>query len=136
MSTSLTQKLISHLSNFLPNYIIPSFFIFLDIIPLTPNAKVDRKSLSTSNIPLQGTEKKFVRPQTSVERLLLECWTEVLNYSKISITDNFFEIGGDSIQSIRLLATAKSRGISFNIKDVFNFPTIAQLIKLQSLQKP
>jgi fengycin family lipopeptide synthetase D len=86
----------------LPDYMIPSYFVPLEQIPLTPNRKIDKNALSKHDeIQLQvGTA--FLAPQTDMEKRISQCWREVLKRDKIGIHDNFFELGGNSLNIIQL----------------------------------
>jgi non-ribosomal peptide synthase protein (TIGR01720 family) len=131
---TLTEDLRNHLARSLPDYMIPSFFVYLDQIPLTPNGKVDRKSLPTPDLTLRQLGDIYVAPQTVVEQELSSIWGEVLKIEKIGVHDNFFRIGGDSIISIQMVSKARSRGIHFAVKDVFTHPTIAALASVAKTQ--
>src|SRR6185295_2723951 len=101
---ALTENLRNHLALSLPDYMIPSFFVFIDRIPLTPNGKIDRKSLPAPDRSLRQVEEEYVAPSTTLEQELRTIWAEVLRIERIGIHDNFFRIGGDSIISIQLVA--------------------------------
>ncbi|WP_239586899.1 condensation domain-containing protein, partial [Shouchella xiaoxiensis] len=114
----------------LPEYMIPTSILPLEEMPITANGKVDRKALPkpyTSNL---NTETIYEEPTTNRERVLTEIWEEVLSRKKVGITDNFFEIGGDSILAIRLIAKAKEQGLNFTPKDLFHHRTIANLVSV------
>ncbi|MFW6357633.1 MAG: amino acid adenylation domain-containing protein [Chroococcales cyanobacterium] len=121
-SERLRQQLRSHL----PDYMIPSVFVSLKAFPLTPNGKVDRHALPAP--PLQTvTERQITAPRNEIEQVLSQIWSEVLNQKQVGIYDNFFALGGDSIQSIRLIAKASQFGLKLTPKQIFENPTIAQL---------
>ena len=120
-------ELQKYLQRHLPDYMIPSFFVFVDKMPLTPNGKIDRKALPAPDLSLRQVAEQYVAPQSSVEQTLCEIWSEVLRIEKIGIHDNFFRIGGDSIISIQLVAKARQKGIHLNVKDIFSHPTISTL---------
>ncbi len=121
-------ELREHLAKELPDYMIPSYFIYLDEIPLTVNGKVDRKALPEpdGNINL-GTE--YVAPTNEIEMKLASFWREVLGLEKVGINDNFFELGGDSIKAIQILARLNQIGINITVKDIFRHKTIKNLLK-------
>src|SRR5262249_30723479 len=93
---------------------------------LTPNGKVDRKALPAPDAK-QAWAAQYVAPRNAVERAICEVWQEVLNREQIGVEDNFFSLGGDSIISIRVVATLQERGISVEVKDIFQNQTVAQL---------
>ncbi len=113
------------LSEFLPEYMIPQFFRILDKMPLTPNGKINRKELQSYEI--EYDKEDYVPPETEMEKKLTEIWEKVLNLDKVSITDNFFNIGGDSIKSIQIQNLANRNNINIKTIDIFDNKTI-QLI--------
>ncbi len=117
-----------HLSDRLPDYMVPLFFTSLDEIPLTSNGKVDRRALPG----LDGTsrpevETAFVAPQSSIEKTLACIWAETLGLQQVGIHDNFFDLGGDSILSIQIIAKASQAGFKFTPRQIFQHQTIAEL---------
>lgn len=121
-----SRELKKYLARFLPNYMIPSYFIQLEKIPLTSNGKIDRKSLPEPEIKME-LETTYVPPRNKVEEILANIWQEVLNIPRIGVGDNFFDLGGDSLTIIRLLAIANHYQWNLNIKDIYDFPTIEEL---------
>ncbi|MBA9085510.1 amino acid adenylation domain-containing protein/non-ribosomal peptide synthase protein (TIGR01720 family) [Fontibacillus solani] len=114
------------LGQLLPNYMIPSWYVQLDHIPLTSNGKVDRKALAALEGDFAaGTE--YVPPRTSVEKLLASVWQDVLGVEAAGIMDNFFELGGDSIKSIGVSSRLHQAGYKLEIRHMFNHSTIAEL---------
>jgi surfactin family lipopeptide synthetase A len=97
----MINKLKNFLSSSLPDYMIPSYFIQIDKIPLTSNGKLDKKSLPPA-IQNIATGALFENPATIIEATLLELWQEVLSTESISIHDNFFDLGGNSILLVKL----------------------------------
>jgi aspartate racemase len=99
---------ISELRHFLkeklPNYMIPSAFVMLESIPLTPNDKVDYRALPAPNQVNQETGETFVAPRDKLELQLTEIWEKVLGIQPINVTDNFFDLGGHSLLAVRLFA--------------------------------
>ena len=115
------------LSQQLPNYMIPSYFIQLDQMPLTSNGKIDRKALpAPKEHMLKGME--YEAPRTMVEQQLVSIWEEVLGVENIGILDNFFELGGDSIKSIQVSSRLYQAGYQVQMDHLFKNPTIASLI--------
>jgi amino acid adenylation domain-containing protein len=107
----------------IPEYMIPVFFIRLDKIPLTPNGKVDKKALPE---PGAWPEGEYVAPATDKEQEIAEAWQQVLGLEKISVNDNFFETGGNSLKIIKLSIELKKRlGIEIPTAKMFQYPTIA-----------
>jgi amino acid adenylation domain-containing protein/non-ribosomal peptide synthase protein (TIGR01720 family) len=110
----------------LPDYMIPGAFVMLDALPLTPNGKVDRKAL-----PIPGTARQELQaesaPRTRFEEILAQIWRQVFHRELISIHDNFFEVGGDSILSIQIISQANIAGLFLTPKQIFQHQTIAEL---------
>jgi amino acid adenylation domain-containing protein/non-ribosomal peptide synthase protein (TIGR01720 family) len=119
-------KLRQDLAEHLPIYMIPNYFIQLEAIPLTVNGKVDRQALPT---PEAGGRRKedYVAAANGVEERLVQVWQQVLGDNKIGTTDNFFEMGGDSIKAIQIAAGLQQEGLKVEIRDIFSYPTIGQL---------
>lgn len=108
----------------LPAYFIPNFFVQVDKFKLTANGKVDKKSLA--KIKFTSTSE-YEAPKTEVQKQLAQVFETVLGISQISINDNFFEIGGDSLSAIKLQVEAFNKGLSLSYKDIFAYPTIRLL---------
>ena len=112
----------------LPDYMVPSAFVFLDALPLTPNGKVDRKALP---MPSQGRPElvnEFVTPRTPSEKTIAGIWSNVLKIDQVGIHDNFFELGGHSLLATQVISRVNN---SFRIKvpliSLFQAPTVAEL---------
>ncbi|PFZ81315.1 non-ribosomal peptide synthetase, partial [Bacillus pseudomycoides] len=120
-------KLRSELSKELPNYMIPSYFVKLTQMPLTPNGKVDRKALLELEGNLQtGTE--YEAPRTVIEVQLAEIWKEVLGLKQVGVKDNFFDIGGHSLRATILISKIhKEMNVSISLREIFRFPTLQQM---------
>jgi len=112
----------------LPDYMIPSNFVFLRELPLTPNAKVDRKSLPAPEKVEAKTERTYEPPENDFERSIAAVWKEVLNINSVGRQDNFFDMGGHSLHVVRVhsrLRNVISQQLSMT--DLFRFPTIRSL---------
>ncbi|MFE2677856.1 amino acid adenylation domain-containing protein [Streptomyces hygroscopicus] len=114
----------AHLAGALPEYMIPSAFVVLDRLPLTPNGKLDRKALPA---PSFGAAAGSRPPRTPVEEALCAVFAEVLRLASVGIDDSFFELGGDSIVSMQLIARARAAGLVLRVGDVFEHKTVAGL---------
>ena len=111
----------------LPDYMVPSAFVFLDNLPLTPNGKVDRKALPVPEQTRPKLETTFVAPRTHLEEFLADIWREVLHVEEIGIHDNFFELGGNSILGAVFINKVQQKlDVFVYIIAVFDAPTIAQ----------
>ncbi len=121
----LPQQLKQHLKTYLPDYMIPNQIIRLDEFPLTPNGKIDRQALPLPNHEFQNL---YEAPRNKIEQQLTEIWSLMLECEKISIHDNFFDLGGHSILAIKLLnQIQKSFNQELSLTSLFQNPTIAQL---------
>ncbi len=114
-----------HLAERLPEYMVPAAFVVLDALPLTPNGKLDRKALPA--LDGSGLAAGYVAPNTPEEIVLCELVAELLDLERVGLGDNFFHLGGDSISSIRLVSSARERGLSITPRDVFLHPVLGDL---------
>ncbi len=129
---------INNLRNFLreklPEYMVPSAIVFLDLIPLTQNGKVDRRALPAPEAT-RTDAKAFVAPQTAIQTQLADLWQRTLGVASIGITDNFFELGGHSLLAVNLVTQIeKTLGQRLPVAAIFQSPTIEQQAIL--LQQP
>lgn len=109
----------------LPSYFIPNAFIQIAKFKLTSNGKVDKKFLAKIKV----NQSTYEAPKTDFQKQLAKLFENVLGNSKISINDNFFEIGGDSLSAIKLQIEAFNNNINISYKDIFAYPTIKLLAK-------
>ncbi|MDQ3957288.1 MAG: amino acid adenylation domain-containing protein, partial [Actinomycetota bacterium] len=124
------SELRAFLAERLPAHMIPSAFVVVDELPLTPAGKVDRAAL-----PAMGSERPdlsgaYEAPATDTEKLLADVWSEVLAVERVGRDDNFFDLGGDSILSIQIVARAAARGVRLAPKHVFEAQTVRELAAL------
>jgi aryl carrier-like protein len=125
-----------HLAERLPEYMLPHQIVSLDALPLTPNGKVDREALLASSTMVSEPTSGYTEPASEMEKTLAEIWSEVLGQDMLGVHDNFFEIGGDSILSIQIVARARRAGIEFTPAQLFKYPTIADLANAIGQQQP
>ncbi|MGN5649109.1 amino acid adenylation domain-containing protein [Bacillus sp. Brlt_9] len=117
----------SFVSESLANYMVPSAFVLLEELPLTPNGKVDRKKLPAPDFNEMNKERVARNPK---EEILCDLFAEVLGVSRISIDDNFFEMGGHSLLASRLMARIRETlSVELGIGKLFESPTVAELAK-------
>ncbi|WP_328738860.1 amino acid adenylation domain-containing protein [Streptomyces erythrochromogenes] len=114
----------------LPEYMIPASVTVLDALPLTVNGKVDRAALPDPDRAAPGSAGRHVEPRTPEEELFAGVWTEVLGVGGIGVHDDFFHLGGDSIRAVQLAGALHDRGWQVTLRDVFNAPTVAELLPL------
>jgi thioesterase domain-containing protein/acyl carrier protein len=126
------SEILPHLRSFLPEYMIPAAVVYLEKIPLTPNGKIDRKSLPVSTDDLSPrTENAPTLPRNKVESTMVDIWSEVLARKPIGIFEHFFELGGHSLSATKLISRLNSAlGIQIPLKSLFTDPTIAALAAL------
>src|SRR5262249_27483289 len=108
----------------LPAYMVPSAVVVLDELPLSPNGKVDRRALPA---PEATSREANVAPRTPAEQILARAWAEGLHLDRVSLHANFFELGGDSILSIQIVAKANRAGVRLSPRQIFRHQTIASL---------
>ncbi|WP_113970949.1 non-ribosomal peptide synthetase [Rossellomorea aquimaris] len=114
----------------LPSYSVPSYFVRLDAIPLTPNGKADRKVLPE---PVQQFEidTPFVEPISNTEKITADVWQSVLGVKRVGLQDNYFDLGGDSIKSISIISKLnKAFGRNLHVSDLYEKSTVGEISDL------
>ncbi|MDH0896152.1 MULTISPECIES: non-ribosomal peptide synthetase, partial [unclassified Pseudomonas] len=117
--------LVAHLAQSLPDYMVPTHWISLACMPLSPNGKLERKALPRPDVCT--AQHTYVAPQSELEQRLAAIWQDVLKRERVGRNDNFFELGGDSIVSIQVVSRARQAGIRFTPKDLFQHQTVSSL---------
>ncbi|BEV02807.1 amino acid adenylation domain-containing protein [Chryseobacterium gambrini] len=120
------QDLSRYLESKLPQYMLPSFYVELNQIPLTSNGKVDRKSLpevSSSDL----IKNEYVAATSEEEQVLVSVCEQVLRHSPISIRDNYYNLGGDSIKSIQIVSRLRQQGYSLKVEHILQYPVLEEL---------
>ncbi|MBC8953654.1 non-ribosomal peptide synthase/polyketide synthase [Xenorhabdus sp. PB62.4] len=122
----LINRLRTHVSAILPDYMMPAAFVRLEALPLTPTGKLDRRAL-----PVPG-EEAFVRqvyetPQGEIEIALAAIWCELLGIEKVGQHDNFFALGGHSLLAMRMMNLTAKRGLFCTLNALFQFPVLSEL---------
>jgi amino acid adenylation domain-containing protein/non-ribosomal peptide synthase protein (TIGR01720 family) len=125
-----TETLRTHLQRRLPDYMIPTGFIWLERLPLTANGKIDWRALPAPESSRPELEEAFVAPRTATEKALASIWEQVLRLEAVGIHDNFFTLGGDSILSIQIVSRAAQAGLMLSPRHLFQHQTIAQLAQV------
>lgn len=121
------HRIQDYLKKNLPFHMIPSRLIFIDSIPLNTNGKVDIKKLESMKSNISGEKKESTIPVNDLEKTLLDLYMSILNNSDIDINDSFFELGGDSLLTIKLTARMKEIGYKVDPKLVFMYPSVREL---------
>lgn len=126
---SYISKLREFLQESLPDYMVPSHFVFLEAFPLTPNGKVDRQKLPKP-VREGNIRSRFCPPVTPLEHRLAEIWKNALGLQQVGIRDDFFELGGHSLLANQVITRMQAElGINISLTTFFERPTIAYLAK-------
>ncbi|MHA6534812.1 condensation domain-containing protein, partial [Paenibacillus sp. BAC0078] len=120
------SELRGYLKRGLPEYMVPSYVVEVERIPLTANGKVDRKALPEPQGLVQAGSE-YVAPRSETEAKLAEIWQNVLRVGQVGIRDNFFELGGDSIKAIQIVSRLSSEGLKLAVRDMFTHSTIEEV---------
>ena len=131
----LADDLRKFLQQKLPNYMVPSAFIFLDSLPRTTNGKLDRKALPAPDHSRPELDDAYTAPRTPVEEILANIWTEILKLNKVGIHDNFFHLGGHSLLATQVVSRIRdSFKLDLPLRTLFEAPTVQGLAqRLQEL---
>ncbi|MDV7390845.1 amino acid adenylation domain-containing protein, partial [Arthrospira platensis SPKY1] len=122
------SELRRYLKSQLPEYMVPAFFIPLEAFPINPNGKVDRRALPRPEAARSELDRSYVAPRTAVEHFLARKWQDVLGQERIGVYDNFFEIGGNSLQAAVLVnRLQEDLEETAHVRALFMAPTIAEL---------
>lgn len=124
------EKITDYLREKLPDYMIPACWFFVDKIPLTASGKIDKIKLKSEVLKLIKTDKDFKKPQSKKEKELHKIFSKVLGLRRLSTNDSFFELGGDSILSLKVVFEANQVGIQISPKDIVQHQTIKRLAQL------
>lgn len=127
VARKLVPQLRAFLQERLPEFMVPSAFVVLGSLSLTPNGKVDRKALPAPDRTHPELEETYVAPVSPTEQIIAGIWCDVLGLDRVGIRDNFFELGGDSILSIQIIARARAVGLQLTAQQIFQHQTIADL---------
>jgi acyl carrier protein len=128
---AFTEDLRNHLARSLPEYMVPSFFVYIDKVPLTSNGKIDRKSLPAPDLSLRTVGEEYVAPQSDLEQSLAAIWSEILKVENIGIHDNFFKIGGHSLLATQVISRIRhTYQIDIPLRALFEQPSISSLAQV------
>lgn len=133
--TASINELRRGLAHTLPDFMMPSSFVFLEDFPLLPNGKIDRHALPIPTIDRPVLPVLYAAPRDLTESTLAAIWMDVLQLEKIGIDDRFLDLGGDSLRATQILGrTLKSFGIELSVTDVIRTETIAQMAELITIR--
>ena len=118
------EALREHLLARLPDYMVPSAFVALDSLPLSPNGKVDRKALPAPD-SAADSRREYEAPVGEMEILLARLWCELLKVERVGRQDHFFELGGHSLLAVSLIGRLQQAGIEADVRTLFEQPTLA-----------
>ncbi|MCP3478013.1 non-ribosomal peptide synthase/polyketide synthase (plasmid) [Bradyrhizobium sp. CCGUVB1N3] len=125
-AAELAGTLRTHLGARLPEYMVPSAFVRLAVLPLTVNGKLDRKALPAPEDDAYA-RRTYEAPRGEIETALAQIWAELLGLERVGRHDNFFELGGHSLLAVRLLSRARDLGLQFSAADLFQTPSLKEL---------
>jgi acyl carrier protein len=127
-TTSFLRKALAAI---LPSHMIPSVFVMLEALPLTPTKKVDRAALPSPGTARPDLDTPYVAPRTPVERELASVWAEVLGLDQVGIHDSFFDLGGHSLAAMRVASQViKQFQFKLPLQSLFQSPTIAEMAEV------
>ena len=117
------------LADRLPAYMVPAAVVVLPVLPLTPNGKLDTRALPAP----EYTAGEYRAPASAVEEILAGIYAQVLGLQRVGVDDSFFELGGDSILSMQVVARARAAGLTCRPRDIFVEPTVARLAQVATV---
>ena len=128
LSSLSVPELRTFLRGKLPEYMVPSIFVPLEVLPLMPNGKIDRNALPAPDGARPDVDEGFVEPRTEIEALVAQVWSVILKLDKVGVFDNFFELGGHSLLATRVVTRLRSNfSIDLPLRKLFELPTVAAL---------
>lgn len=128
------EQLRAYLQTKLPDYMVPSYYLQIESMPLTVSGKQDLKALPD---PQQDIGTGYTPPANSREMLICDIWSKVLGGQRIGTTDNFFAVGGDSIKAIQISARARRAGFDISVRDIFQRQTVGELaLQMKAFNQP
>lgn len=126
-SVPSAESLRTHLQAALPEYMVPSAYVVIECVPLTPQGKVDRRALPAPGFNAYAN-REYEAPRGYVEEMLARIWQVLLGHERVGRSDNFFELGGHSLLAMQVVTRMRSSlSIDMPIRLLFQFPTIGQL---------
>jgi len=130
-----TEKIKEHLQKFLPDYMIPAAFVWVDSLPKTTSGKVDKKALPLPDIAAT-VQHEYIKPEEGMENLLSELWKHVLQVSKVGAYDNFFELGGTSLLALKMAALLRTQhSLQLPVVKLYQYPKLRDLAEFMDGKK-
>ncbi|MBW4566490.1 MAG: amino acid adenylation domain-containing protein [Tolypothrix carrinoi HA7290-LM1] len=111
----------------LPDYMIPAALMFIDVMPLTAQGKIDRKGLPAPDWNQSTARRSLIPPETAAEKVICSVWETVLGLDAVGVEDNFFDLGGDSILALRVVTEIRRQGWVLTPKEIFQEQTVKRL---------
>ena len=112
----------------LPDYMVPAAFVFLDVLPLTLNGKIDRQALPPPDASRPDLVNEYVAPRNPIEESIAAIWCDLLNLQQVGVHDDFFMLGGHSLMAVQVIERLnRQQKASLQVVDLFRLPTIGQL---------
>jgi amino acid adenylation domain-containing protein len=122
------REIRDYLKELLPDYMLPSWFIVLNALPLTSSGKLDRKALPVPTNKNLGLEQDYVAPRSAVEEIVAAIFAELLQKEQVGISDNFFECGGHSLLAVQLASHLRETfRVEISLRKIFDGPTVAEI---------
>lgn len=118
----------------IPDYMMPSFFVHIDEMPITPGGKIDKKALPSPDINI--VRDNYEAPVTALQTELCKIFEKSLGIEGVGINDNFFELGGSSLTASKVAIMCLSKNISIVYADIFKYPTVRELADLADNNEP
>jgi aryl carrier-like protein len=125
---ALAEAVTADLKKILPDYMVPARIVVLDRLPLTSTGKVDRRALPVPD----WQSRAYVAPRSEAEKALARVWQEVLKVERVGVTDDFFDLGGNSLLSLRVISRLRREsaiGVEIKLRDLMKTPTIRGLLR-------
>lgn len=120
----------NHLRRRLPDYMIPTAFVFIEKFPLTPNGKIDKAALPAPHPAVPTPKETDAAPRSAIEQMLATIWRDALKVEQVGTADNFFDLGGHSLLAMQVLARVyESLNVQLSLRTFFDAPTIIQLAR-------
>ena len=126
-----TTELRRHLGARLPDYMLPSAVVWLDVLPLTSNGKIDRRALPAPTRERPALEQPFAAPRGEFERFVADAWSRLIGIDRVGRHDRFFELGGTSLLAMRFLEVCRSeRDFKLSVAEFFDAPTVEHIARI------